>query len=79
MNQFSHFTCSIDSMAKLARLTVEKESKIQDAIVLEDKELIIDCVGLPILMMCPVVILSDSCQSHVILSDWRRSFANGFE
>ena len=51
-------------MAKLARLTVEKESKIQDAIVLEDKELIIDCVSLPILMMCLFC---------------RRSFAYGFE
>lgn len=32
-------------MAKVARISIEKESKMQDCLILEDKDLIVDVVS----------------------------------
>eukprot|EP00794_Sanderia_malayensis_P007710 gene7710-8548_t len=41
-NRFLNEMESIEVMTKIAREAIEKESKIQDAIILEDKEIVID-------------------------------------
>ena len=38
------FCYSIEAMAKVARLSIEKESRINECLMLEDKDLIIDYV-----------------------------------
>ena len=44
--EYFQFLCSIDAMAKIARLALEQESKIQNAVILEDKEFIVDYVSM---------------------------------